>query len=58
MNGNIKNALNIQIRLKLGRWSITIVFIVVVLLYDDSIQISKKFIQTLVRAITRMTHAI
>ena len=31
---------------------------VIVLLYDDSIKISKKFIQTLVRAIASMTHAI
>ena len=34
------------ILLKLGHWAIVVVFIAVVLLYDDSIQISKKFFQT------------
>ena len=49
--------LSIQIRLKLGHWSIVVIFIVVVLLYDDSIQIFFKFIQTLVRAIASIAHS-
>ena len=45
-------------RLKLGHWAFVIVFMAIVLLYDDSIQISKKAIQTLVCAIASMTRAI
>ena len=42
----------------MGHWASVVVFIVVVLLYDDSILISKKIIQALVRAISSMTHSI
>ena len=44
-------------RLQLGHWAIVVVFIVVVLLYDDSIQISNKFIQALLHTITSMLHS-
>ena len=42
----------------MDHWEIVIVFIFAMLFYDDSIIISKKFIQTLVCAITITTHAI
>ena len=39
-------------------WAIVVVFVVVVMLYDDSIQISKNVIQTLLQTIASMTNAI
>ena len=55
---DVNNHFKIYIVFKLGHWAILLMFIVVVLLYDDSIQISRKVIQTLVRTTTILIHSI